>query len=400
MKNNLKLPFYLAAQSIKRGRKWTMVLTIILMAVAFVNLIFVSALFNGIVEGGNQQTIDMMSGDVYVTPKSGSMFIDNKDALINNIKSIDGVSAVTSGYQVPVRIERNSISGGWITLAINPAEYSKVIGIQNKMFTGEYLNENDDNQIILGRQIAGGDGVELDAASLKGAQVGDKVAVTLNGVQKSFTVKGIFYTKFLESDDQAYITQTALKSFISDVSFDNASVIKIKTVASKRNLVLEAVKSVDSSLNVHLWTEAAGITKSASKSFVSINIILTIVGTVVAAATIFIVIYVDIINRRRQIGILRAIGIRPAIITASYVILAIFYVIMGIALGSLLFYFALSPFFKAHPIELPLVDVVLNLSQADYILRIEIVSIAAAVSGLIPAIVVTRTKMIDAIIGR
>ncbi len=262
------------------------------------------------------------------------------------------------------------------------------------------MNENDDNQIILGRQIAGGDGVELDAASLKGAQVGDKVAVTLNGVQKSFTVKGIFYTKFLESDDQAYITQTALKSFISDVSFDNASVIKIKTVASKRNLVLEAVKSVDSSLNVHLWTEAAGITKSASKSFVSINIILTIVGTVVAAATIFIVIYVDIINRRRQIGILRAIGIRPAIITASYVILAIFYVVLGIMLGSLLYYFALAPFYQLHPIELPLVDVVLNLSQADYISRIEIVSIAAAVSGLIPAIVVTRTKMIDAIIGR
>ena len=400
MKNNFKLPFYLAAQSIRRGRKWTMALTIVLMAVAFVNLVFVSALFNGIVEGGNQQTIDMMSGDVYITPKSGSMFIDNKGTLINNIKSIDGVSAVTSGYQLPAKIEFNSKSGAWAVLAINPTEYSKVIGVQSKMFSGEYLDENDTDQIILGRQIVGGEGVELDAASLKGTKVGDKVAVTLNGIQKSFTVKGVFYTKFMESDIQAYITEKALKSIIPDVSFDNTTVIKIKTLSSKQGSVLESVKSVNSSLSVHSWTEAAGITKSASKSFVSINIILTIVGTVVAAATIFIVIYVDVINRRRQIGILRAIGIKPSIITVSYVILAIFYVVMGIALGSLIFYFALAPFIKAHPIELPLVDVVLNLSWSDYISRIEIVSIAAAVSGLIPAIVVTRTKMIDAIIGR
>jgi putative ABC transport system permease protein len=400
MKNNIQIPIYLAMQSIRRGRKWTIALTIVLMSVAFVNLIFVSALFNGILEGGNRQTIEMMSGEVYITPQSGSLRINDKAELIEKIKSIEGVVDVASGYQLPAKIEHNSRSGAWALLAINPIEYAKVIGIHNKMYSGEYLEENDADQVILGRQIVGGEDVELDAASLRGVEVGEKVDITVNGVMKDFTVKGIFYTKFIESDIQSYITEQALASFAPNVSLDDATILKIKTLDTMQNSVIEKIRSIDSSLEVHSWTEAAGITRSASKSFDSVNAILTIVGTVVAAATIFIVVYVEVINRRRQIGIMRAIGISPAVIVTSYVILAVFYAVMGIALGSLFYYILLVPYVDAHPFELPLVDVVLNLSWVDYVSRIELVLVAAILSGLIPAIIVTRTKMIDAIVGK
>lgn len=399
MKYELKLPFYLAFQSIRRGRKWTLFLTIFLMAVAFVNLVFVSALFNGIVQGSNQQIKDTLTGNVYMTPKEGSVYIDNKDDVLESVRKIDGVTAATHGLQVPATIERDSRTGRWPIIAINPKEYADVINISQKMYEGEYLEESDEDKIIIGRQIAGGEGVEMNSISLKGVAVGDKVSVVFNGSEKTFTVKGIFYTKFIESDSRAFITEKALDSLDSEMS-NKATMINIKTPDSKEDEVLQAVRATYPNVDVYPWSEAAGLMKSVSSSFTSINVLLTAVGVVIAAVTTFIVIYVDIVNRRRQIGILRAIGIRPYIIIFSYVILAAVYATLGIILGSLIFFFALVPYFIANPFELPITDAVLNLTWVDYIARVEIVSWVAVISGFVPAVIVTRAKMLDAILGR
>ena len=399
MKNEVKLPFYLAFQSIRRGRKWTLFLTIVLMAVAFINLIFVSALFNGIVEGSNQQVIDTLTGNVYMAPKQGTNYISNKNNIIKNTENVSGVQATTSSFQIPARIEYNSRTGRWPILAINPSEYAKVINISEKMQYGQYLDENDDDKIVIGRQIAGGKDVELNSTSLKTVSVGDKVNVIFDGFEKTFTVKGIFYTKFVESDSRAFITETALKNITPTIT-DKATTINVKTLDNKENSVLKDLQTQNPSLDVYLWSEAAGMMKSTSSSFTSINALLTLVGVIIASVTTFIVIYVDIINRRRQIGILRAIGIKPYIIVLSYAIIAAVYATLGILLGSLIFQFALVPYFIANPFELPLTDAVLNLSWFEYVSRVEIVSWVAVISGIIPAILVTRTKMLDAIIGK
>jgi len=399
MKNELKLPFYLAFQSIRRGRKWTLILTIVLMAVAFINLIFVSALFNGIVQGSNQQIINTLTGNVYMTPKQGTDYINDKDKIIKTTENISGVKAATSSFQIPARIEYDSRTGRWPILAIKPTEYSKVINISQKMESGSYLDNNDVDKIIIGKQIAGGKDVELNSSSLKGISVGDKVNVIFDNFEKIFTVKGIFYTKYIESDTRAFITEKALNN-ISPIMTNKATTINIKTINNKENDVLKKVQLQNPSLEAYLWSEAAGMMKSTSSSFASINALLTFVGVIIASVTTFIVIYVDIINRKRQIGILRAIGIKPYIIVSSYAIIAAIYATLGILLGSLIFQFVLVPYFIANPFELPIADAVLNLTWFEYTARVEIVSWVAVISGIIPAILVTRTKMLDSIIGK
>ena len=58
------------------------------------------------------------------------------------------------------------------------------------------------------------------------------------------------------------------------------------------------------------------------------------------------------------------------------------------------------PYFRAHPFELPIVDAVLNLKWTEYLKRLGIVAWVAVISGLVPAAIVTRSKMIDEILGR
>ncbi|MEI6267140.1 MAG: ABC transporter permease [bacterium] len=399
MLNELKLPFYLAFKSIIRGRKWTLFLTILLMSVAFINLIFVSALFNGIVAGSNQQIIDTLTGNVYIAPKQGIKYIDDKEKLLENVRAENGVTAASSGFQIPGEIERNARTGRWPIIAIDPNEYAKVINVSDHMYQGKYLDVNDEDQIIIGRQIAGGTDVEMNSTSLKGASVGDKLNVNFNGIKKTYTIKGIFYTKFIESDSRAFITERSLASF-APTMVGKATAVNIKTPNDKENSVMSEVKGLAPDTDTFLWTEAAGLMKSVSGSFTSINVLMTIVGVIIAGVTTFIVIYVDIVSRRRQIGILRAIGIKPYIIVANYVILAAVYATLGILLGSLIFFAGLVPYFIAHPFELPLAEAVLNLTPAEYFFRVQIVSWVAVISGLIPALIVTKTKMLDAILGR
>lgn len=399
MKNELKLPFYLAFQSMRRGRKWTQLLTIILMAAAFINLTFVSALFNGIVSGSNKQIIDTLTSNVYMLPKQGVRQIDSVTALKSEIRQVDRVQAVTSSRQIPARLERNAKTGQWPVIAIKPDEYAQVFTINQKIYEGKYLDSNDPDGILLGRQIAGGKDLEQDATSLKGAMVGDAVNVVLDGTSHRFIVRGIFYTKFVQSDSRAFITEKGAEKMGFTLN-DTATTVNVKSEKKYEADILRRVQGMRSDIDSFLWTEATGLMKSVSSSFVSINTLLTTVGVVIAAVTTFIVIYVDIVNRRRQIGILRAVGIKPYIIVISYVILAVIYASLGVLLGTLIFYVGLVPYSKAYPFHLPITDAVLDLQATEYIFRLEIMIWVAAISGLIPALVVTRGKMLDAIRGR
>lgn len=399
MKHEVKIPFYLAFQSLRRGRKWTLFLTIFLMAVAFINLIFVSALFNGIVEGSNQQIKDNLTGDVYLSPKEGYSTISDKISVLKEVRNTNGVEEATAAFQLPARIDKGSRSGTWPVIAINPKEYSKVMTISDHMYKGSYLDSKDENGIILGREVAGGEGAVMDSTSLKGAKVGDKVKVSFNGIEKPYTVRGIFYTKLTVADSQAFITEESLHKLVPSVK-DQATTINIKTSDTDEQKVLNSLEKIDSKIDAFSWSEAAGLMKSVSGSFTSIDILLTTVGVLIAAVTIFIVIYVDIVNRRKQIGILRAIGVGPNIIVSVYIILALVYACLGILLGSLMFYGILVPYFNIHPFQLPITDANLNLTWVEYIKRLEIVTWVAVISGLVPAVIVTRSKMLDEIQGR
>ena len=399
MKSQARLSFYLTLKYLQRGRKWTLVLIFILMSVAFVNLIFISSLFTGIIDGANKQIVDTMTGNIYMTPSDGQDFINNKDNVLKKIADVNGVKSVSARTQVPARLSYKNIRGNWQILAINPENEKQVSIVADKMIEGSFLNVDDENQIVVGRQIAGGDNVEENAFSFKGAKVGEKVTLLFDGMSEEFTIKGIFNTKFVESDKRAFISEKELNKLIPSTK-DKASMIAIKTDTKDETKVLDRIKALNLDANIYSWQEATGLMKSVASSFLNVNVLITLVGILITAVTVFIVIYVDIVNKRKQIGILRAIGIKPYIIISSYVILSAVYSVIGVLIGSVVFYFVLVPYFNAHPFSLPICDATLILSKADYISRAEMIMWVSVISGLIPSAIITRTKMLDAISGR
>ncbi len=399
MKYETRIPFFLIVRHLLRGSKWTLLLIIFLVSVAFINLVFITSLFNGIIESSNNQIINTNTGHISITPKEGEDFIDDASSVINIVENTEGVEAASSHTLVPATMKHKNTKGNFTTLAINPDDEKKVTNISENMDEGSYLEKGDADGIILGRQIAGGKDVE-NVSAFDEAKVGEKVSLSFDGVEKDFEIMGIFDSNYIETDYRAFITEEALDELIPD-SGDIATTIVIR-IGEKGNEqeVIDRLEDEGIDDQLHSWKDMAGLMKGVTKSFLSIDVLLSAVGALIAAATIFIVIYIDISDKRQQIGILRAIGIKPYLIRSVYILQSTIYSVCGVLLGTIVFFGVLVPYFKAYPFKLPIGDAVLVVNYADFVIRSEIIVVVAILSGLIPAIMVTRMPMLDEILGK
>ena len=105
-------------------------------------------------------------------------------------------------------------------------------------------------------------------------------------------------------------------------------------------------------------------------------------------------------TKRRQIGILKGIGIKRATILWSYVFQSIFYAAIGAGLGLMIVFFGLKPLFVKYPIDFPFSDGILVAEPFPTFVRVSIFMIAAVFAGLVPAWMVVRRNTLNAILGR
>jgi ABC-type antimicrobial peptide transport system permease subunit len=242
--------------------------------------------------------------------------------------------------------------------------------------------------------------IELFSKSLQKVHAGDKVSLTFaNGVKKTYTVKGIFHTQFIQTDLQAYLHQKEMET-VNPLVTDKASVIHIKTAkGADTSNITNQIANIQDGIRVMMWEDQAGIVHSLTESFNVINAILNVVNLLVAGVTVFIVTYIDVTSRKRQIGIQRAIGITPASITLSYVIRALAYTILALALAFLIYTYGIIPLEARYPFHFPFGNVYLRVVPAFMIRTAWMLVGVAVVAALVPVQMVMRTKIIDAIWG-
>ena len=124
------------------------------------------------------------------------------------------------------------------------------------------------------------------------------------------------------------------------------------------------------------------------------------IGLVVAAITIFIVIFINAITRRKFIGILKGIGISGETIEISYIFQSLFYAVIGSALGVLILYGFLVPALAAHPIDFPFSDGILVAPVDGTAVRIALLVFTTVIAGYLPSRMIVRKNTLDSILGR
>ena len=183
-------------------------------------------------------------------------------------------------------------------------------------------------------------------------------------------------------------------------SRDTATKITVRAEAGVQPADLAAsLAHIRSDVQLQTPDQVAAAIQDQVDTFDLINQIMRVISLLVAAITVFIITYVDLANRRRQIGIERAIGIRSSAIVASYVLKSMCTAAVGTLIGFLIFHFLLVPLVDRYPFMFPTGPVTLVTNAATTIQTVVILMIVAAVSALIPALRTVTMRIMDAIWG-
>ena len=152
-------------------------------------------------------------------------------------------------------------------------------------------------------------------------------------------------------------------------------------------------------MQIRTFKEYGGAYRSIISTFEIIGGLIGGTGLIVAAIAMVIIIYINVLSKKRQIGILRAIGIPHSTVLRSYLIQALTYACMGIVLGWLITRLMLQPYFIMNPIDLPLGFLSLNIESGRIIASAAGLTAASLLAGLIPAWTVMRESIIKTLWG-
>ncbi|MBI2869758.1 MAG: ABC transporter permease [Chloroflexi bacterium] len=412
--HGLRVALFLAYKSILKGNRWALALTVLVMALSFVNLIFTSSILSGVTTTLDRQLIDTSLANIVLSPPENRYYLDNAadiERQVRQFPEVAGVSAHLNAegffeyrWQEKRQPADKGRSGRWDVVGINPEDESRVTTIHGQMIEGSYLARNDRDQIVLGVEIAGGEQAQSSPfLTLGGVKAGEKVRLTYpNGVRREYTVKGIFRAReMIRTDHLAFVSRAEMVSVMGrSVYADRATQVLVRVnPGADEDALVERLRRLDLGAQVRGWQEYGGALRSMVSTFSIIAGLIGGVGLTVAAIVMFIVIYINLVSKRRQIGILRAIGVKQDIIIGSYLTQAVLFALAGTGIGWAIIHFGLDPYFRQNPMELPIGLVSLTIKASTIQSSIFGLVGAAVLAGFIPAWAVMKQSIIKAIWG-
>jgi putative ABC transport system permease protein len=401
-KKELKVAFFLAWRSLVRGNRSSLFLNVLIISMVFTNMIFFPALMNGIGVDITKRVVDYQISNILIEPKKGNDYITDLGATLGLINGLPGIERATPHYTLGATLKfRGRVLGSTIS-AIQPREEKYVSPLSTKMIAGSYLGDTDEGEVILGTGVAGSPNVlEADeySPSLGGVRVGNAITIEyVNGFKKEYRVKGIFSTGVFELDNQIFTTWGDMEGVTG--AKDRASYITVKVKpgysdqAVKTQLLQYGVmEKVQTSLDV--------LDKSLGQNLASFSIIgfiSLIVSLVIAVVVLFIVIMIKTLNNRRQIGILKAIGVDRTVIMNSYGFQVIIISIAGILMG-FVFTGLLVLYMTYYPMVTPQFSATPYVTFTDLAVNGLILFIASVIAGYLPAWKVARENIQDVMRG-
>lgn len=411
---NVRIGFFLATRALRRASLWTTGLIIGVMVLTFLNLVVVSGILVGLLQGAVDAVRTQYTSDVIVSTLTDKKYIENSPNLISLIDTLPEVADYTARYREGGTLEANyktrkesdkPNTATAIMVGINPIAEDAVTGISSNIVEGSFLSPGDYDKVVVGGYLLTQYfPVETPGFStLDNVGIGSKIRIKVGAVVREMEVKGILKSKVDEVSMRAYMVDSQFRSLIgrNDGNVDEIA-LKLQPGASPaavRDALL--ARGVGEYAKVQTYDDAQPkFLKDIIATFNMLGTAFSSIGLVVASITIFIVVFINALTRRKFIGILKGIGITGRAIEISYIFQSVFYALVGSAFGLLLVYGFLVPFVASHPIDFPFSDGILVAPLDATFFRVGLLVFATVIAGYIPARMIIRKNTLDSILGR
>ncbi len=412
---SFRIGLLLGFRQIQRASFWTTTLIIFVMMLTFLNLIAVSGVLVGLIAGAERAVRLESLGDIVITPKADEDRILHTSTIESELASFPEIQQYSTRYTTVALLEANykerrDLSGERDTANVNvtgidPAVEDRMSGLAGNLVEGSYLDPNEEGYILIGvyylKEYAQKFGDVFD--SVENIHPGVTIRLSNGNSTKEFIVKGIIESKVDQISLNTYIPEREFRRLFNRVD-RNADQIVIRVVETgQENAVRDSLLSSGLGDYAKIQTYDESKPKFITDIKTTFNILGTFIGSVgivVASITIFIIIFINALSRRRHIGILKGIGIERNVIEIAYVLQAAFYALTGSALGALLTYGFLVPYFSVNPIQFPFSDGILVAPPGETFLRFVVLFIITLIAGFLPAWMIVKQNTLNSILGR
>jgi len=346
--------FKLAVRNIRRNVKRT-ILTVLTVTIIVAIMVILPGYFAGIEDTWIENTVELSAGHVKIAHKK---YLEQERALpIHfNVSRLDKVTEVVMKdprvvnvnprIRFGAQLEHSGITLDCLGTAINPAKDEANRKMKEYLVEGKYWEgepKETGQGIIIG----------IRAAKELGVGVGDEVTVLARTVNFSpyllvYKVRAIYESGIPSLDKNAfYITVVDAGDLLNmqNAATEVLVMIKDRTLANEVAVSIEQIlneNNLNGDMAVLTWFEQSGMGDLLQTAEVFIVILLLIFG-LVAALTILNTMLMAVFERTREIGMIRALGMKTgsvvALVIAESTVIAIIGGFFGCILGSSVSYF-------------------------------------------------------------
>jgi ABC-type lipoprotein release transport system permease subunit len=301
------------------------------------------------IQGAVEAVHNRYLSDVFVSTLKNHSYIERTVDISEFARNIPEVEAVTVRY-----VKGGSLEGNYKSLrkpkeekevvstsiaGIDPEDENAVTNIKDKLVEGTFIEPQDYDQVVIGSSLLK-KYMNIESENFPvlplDIGIGSKIRVNIDGNQREVTIKGIVKTKVDEIDRRVFFDSRQFKNLINRYDYSaNEIAIKVKNGAdpvSVKDKMVNAGFSQYAKIQTADEAEPKFI-KDMKNTFAILGNFISSIGLAVAAITVFIVIFINAITRRKFIGILKGIGITNLSIESSYVIQSIFYAFFAFSNG-------------------------------------------------------------------
>jgi putative ABC transport system permease protein len=411
---DLKIGWYLATRQLRRTNPWTTILIVFVMVLTFLNLTVVSGILVGLIEGSIQQNKDKYTGDVIISTLDQKKYIENspyvvsviknnQDILYSSVRYISGGS-IEANYKLKTSDKDKIESASAFIAGVNPEDEQSVTGIYSSVVEGSFLVDGDYDQVVVGSDLLKKySRYEVPGFEAIDADIGSRVRLRIGDVSREVVIKGIIKSKVDEIGRRVFLPENQLRAMLGRDDYGiNEIAIKVKPEVSAVRVRDSLIASeLNQYAKVQTFEDAMPkFLEQMILTFALLGNIISLIGLVVASITVFIVIFINAITRKKFIGILKAIGIRGRAIEWSYIFQSFFYAVAGSMIGLAVLYGIAQPFVAAHPINFPFSDGIIVAPLNESFLKVLLLIIATILAGYVPARMIVRKNTLDSVLGR
>jgi len=362
MLRNLKLSIFLARKDMLNN------LGSLLFVSAALGFLFANVLFARFMLYGFEQRIGNLipkvSGNLYVTPLRGQSYIYDTAEVLHEMRRAPLADSASPVLEMPCVLEYKDCR---IVTMVWGLEYDEnVMDLRRHITEGSYFSDPDAEEIILGNILKRR--FELKIPKTEDIKLGDRVkAIFIKEHNLDKFNKEVYRDKYCKmigvADFRDYIANNSI--FMPLKALRRAVLLSGRSssifIRLKDDVILEeedafAYKPYDMDVEVKHWKDRDDYgTDDLVYGFNLISIITFAVSIICAAILVAFIIFYNTQKKRRETGILRAIGIKGRIFLLFFILEGILFSLIGVVTGTGLYYL-LQAYLEAHPIIMPFGD--------------------------------------------